>query len=384
MTNFDVIGTFMAAYLNSITAGYSNIQPSVNYIMAFMIVLTITLTALLTWVWGEWESMIRGLISRILLIGFILLLVQNWEKYSDMVGIGLTQLGLKASGSGASATSFLQNPVSIAHTGFVLFKQLLAAANQYPTGVTGLGNFTNILLYGIAGLVVFLAYAVIALQVFVTFLEFKLINLAALVFVPFAVWQRTSFLSDRAFGYIFSAGIKLFVLALVVSIGVNFTTQFTVSPTPDFENALAILTGSLMLMALAIFVPRLAQALVTGGPQLGAGEAAMGAGAAAAIVGGGAYFATRGVAAASGALTSRAFGGTAGDAVAAYRAAAFAGTGSQTGGGPGGSQGGGGGQQGGSSGRMAKAAAAGAGRAFQPGGGGGISSTQPSNPSEED
>ena len=46
-------------------------------------------------------------------------------------------------------------------------------------------------------------------QVFVTTLEFKLVTLASIILVPFAVWQKTTFLSDRALGYVFSVGAKV-------------------------------------------------------------------------------------------------------------------------------------------------------------------------------
>jgi type IV secretion system protein TrbL len=374
MTDFGVISTFMNAYLNSINTGYSNIQPSVNFIMGFMIILTIITTALLTWVWSDWETVIRGLISRFLIIGFFLLLVEKWQYYTDIIGYGLTALGLKASGSGQSATTFLQDPTSIAMTGYNLFKQLMQTANTFPTGVTGFGNFINILLYGIAAMLVFMAYVVIALQVFVTFLEFKLINLAALVLVPFAIWQKTTFLSDRAIGYMFSAGLKLFVLAMVVSIGVTFTTQFVVDPVPDFANAFSILVGSVMLMSLAIFVPRLAQALITGGPQLGAAEAAIGAGASGALIGGGAYFGGKAAAAIGNALgpTRGGDGGSTNGGrpgLDAVRAAATAGTGGST--------------AGNTSPFSRASRARGAASFIPPSAGGGISSTQGTQPAEE-
>jgi type IV secretion system protein TrbL len=286
MTNFDILGTFMAAFLNSIQFGYTAIQPSVNFIMGGMITIIIALTAVLTWAFGDWESMIRGLVGKILLIGFILLVVQHWQAYTDDIGTGLTQLGLKAGGSSSSPAAFLQNPVTIAHTGFLLCQQICTQADAVPGGVTGLKNLPDKLIYGLAAIGVFLAYLVISLQVLVAFLEFKIINLAALVFVPFAIWQKTEFLSQRSFAFMFASGAKLFVLALVVSIGLTFTVQLTISTTPDMENALAVLAGAVMLMTLALAAPHVAQSLISGSPQLSAGNAAIGAGALAATVGG--------------------------------------------------------------------------------------------------
>jgi len=173
----------------------------------------------------------------------------------------------------------------------------------------------------------------------------------------------------------FSSGIKLFVLALIVSIGITFTVQFSVSATPNLENALAVLTGSLMLMMLSIAVPRLAQALISGGPQLGAGDAALGAGALAGLVGGSGYFASRAIGAAGSAgtgMVGRArdnINGSGTPGLQAMRAAATAGAGGGTAG---------------NTSAFSKAATARAGAAFkQPSGGGGTTQTKADQPDEE-
>jgi type IV secretion system protein TrbL len=330
MTNFDILGTFMNTFLNSIQFGYSAIQPSVNFIMAGMITIVIVLTAGLTWAFGDFEGMIKGLVGKILLIGFILLMVQHWQAYTDDIGTGLTQLGLKAGGSSLTPAAFLQNPVTITHTGFLLCQQICAQADAVPGGVTGLKNIPDKLIYGLAAIGVFLAYLVISLQVLVAFLEFKIINLAALVFVPFAIWQKTEFLSQRSFAYMFASGSKLFVLALVVSIGLTFTVQLTISTTPNMENALAVLAGAVMLMTLALAAPHVAQSLISGSPQLSAANAAMGAGALAATVGGAGVMGARALGGAGqvgGAVTGRAIDNVNQSGVEQMRRAATAGGG---------------------------------------------------------
>ncbi|MGH7086350.1 MAG: P-type conjugative transfer protein TrbL [Acetobacteraceae bacterium] len=304
MTNFDVIRNFMNAFLNVIGTGYGNIQPDVNYLLSVMIVLTIALTALLSWMWGEFDAVIRGLVSRVLIIGFVGYLANNWQTLTDDIANGFTDLGLQVAGVGGTAVSFLQNPVSIVSQGYQLFAEIIKTLTPLEGYVRTIENLPTIIIYLICAMIVIVAFAVLALQVFITFLEFKIINLAALILVPFAIWSRTNFLSERAFGYMFSAGLKLFVLALIVSIGAGFIGQFTVSPTPNFQNAIAIAIGSVMLTLLSLFGPRLAQALVTGGPQLGAGDAAVATGAVAAGTAGAAYYGTKGIAAVSHGLAS--------------------------------------------------------------------------------
>lgn len=330
MTDFSVLGTFMNTFLNSINFGYTAIQPTVNFLLAGLITIMIALTAGLTWMFGDWESMIRGLVGKILLIGFILLMVQHWQTYTDDIGTGLAQLGLRAGDNPITPVQFLQDPIKITNQGWELARQIFGQGNAVPSGHFGVANLPDKFIYGLAGIGVFLSFLVISVQILVAYLEFKIINLAALVFVPFAIWQKTEFLSQRSFAFMFASGAKLFVLALVVSIGFTFSLQLTISKTPDMENALAVLTGAVMFMALSLAAPGLAQALISGGPQLGAGDALRGAGALAGAVGGAGVMGARAlgsVGQVGGAVADRAIGNVHQSGVEQMRRAAMAGDG---------------------------------------------------------
>src|SRR3546814_17627350 len=61
---------------------------------------------------------------------------------------------------------------------------------------------------------------------FICILEFKLTLLVGFVLVPFALWNRTSFLAERVLGSVVSSGIKVMVIAVIVGIGSNFFSDF--------------------------------------------------------------------------------------------------------------------------------------------------------------
>jgi type IV secretion system protein TrbL len=140
---------------------------------------------------------------------------------------------------------------------------------------------------------VILAFFILAVQMFVTIIEFKLTSLAGFILVPFALWNRTSFLAERVLGNVVSSGIKVMVLAVVVGIGSNFFSEFTTAiqgQEPDIGQAMSLALAALSLFGLGIFAPGIAAGLVSGAPQLGAGAAlgtAVGA-AGVALIGGGA------------------------------------------------------------------------------------------------
>ncbi len=135
-------------------------------------------------------------------------------------------------------------------------------------------NIATIAVLFLAWLVVIVSFFVLAIQLFVTLIEFKLTTLAGFVLVPFALWNRTAFLAERVLGNVVSAGVRSgpggdrrhrrrHIHELPIAVGTE----------PSVDQALAIVLASLTLMGLGIFGPGIATGLVSGGPQLGAGAA---------------------------------------------------------------------------------------------------------------
>ena len=160
-------------------------------------------------------------------------------------------------------------------------------------------NFLAIAVLLFAWAIVILAFFILAVQLFVTIIEFKLTALAGFILVPFALWNRTSFLAERVLGSVVSSGIKVMVLAVIVGIGSGFFADFTSAlqgQEPDIGQAMSLMLAALTLFGLGIFGPGIASGLVSGAPQLGAGAAlgaTVGAVGATALAGGAAVGAAR-------------------------------------------------------------------------------------------
>src|SRR3546814_7318930 len=78
------------------------------------------------------------------------------------------------------------------------------------------GNFLIVVVLLVAWFLVVLAFFILAIQLFITVLEFKLTTLAGFILVPFALWNKTSFLAERVLGNVVSSGIKVMVLAVII------------------------------------------------------------------------------------------------------------------------------------------------------------------------
>jgi type IV secretion system protein TrbL len=130
----------------------------------------------------------------------------------------------------------------------------------------------------IAFLIVIGSFFVLAIQLFVTLIEFKLTTLAGFVLVPFGLFGRTAFLAERALGNVIASGVKILVLAVIIGIGTNLFSQVIQAPQwlgnqPTLQEVMAMVLASLTLLGLGIYGPGIATGLTAGAPQLGAGAA---------------------------------------------------------------------------------------------------------------
>jgi type IV secretion system protein TrbL len=191
-------------------------------------------------------------------------------------------------------------------------------------------NFAQIAILLFAWIFVLLAFFILAIQLFITLIEFKLTTLAGFVLIPFGLFGKTAFAAERVLGNVISSGIKVLVLAVIVGIGSTLFAQFTAGfggNQPTIDQAMALVLGALSLLGLGIFGPGIANGIVSGGPQLGGG-AAVGTGlAAGGAVVAGAGLAAGGVGLAGGALLGGARGAAtvASGTTSAYRAGGLSG-----------------------------------------------------------
>ena len=302
MNDLSVIDQFMQAFIRYIDSGFGLLGPDVSFLSRTLIALDITLAGLF-WALGGEDNVLGRLIRKILYIGAFAFILNSFSTLSDIIFRSFAQAGLTAGGGTLTAADLLK-PGRLAGTGFSAAWPLLQQVKQYLGFTTFFDNFLTIVVLLVAWVIVILAFFILAVQMFVTILEFKLTSLAGFVLVPFALWNRTSFLAERVLGNVVSSGIKVMVLAVIVGIGSNYFQPFTASlqgTEPDIGKAMSLVLASLALFGLGIFGPGIASGLVAGAPQLGAGAAlgtVLGAGGIMYMGGAGAVGAARGLAAA--------------------------------------------------------------------------------------
>ncbi|CAH1668009.1 MAG: P-type conjugative transfer protein TrbL [Rhizobiaceae bacterium] len=313
-----VIDHFLEVFTSYIDGGFGLLQPEVGFIATTLIVIDVTLAALF-WSWGADENIVARLVKKTLFVGVFAYIIGNWNNLARIVFESFAGLGLKASGTSFTVTDLLR-PGKVAQTGLDAGRPLLDSISSLMGYWSFFENFIQIVCMLFAWALVLLAFFILAIQLFITLIEFKLTTLAGFVLIPFGLFGKSAFMAERVLGNVISSGIKVLVLAVIIGIGSTLFSEFTTGfggATPSIDDAMAIVLAALSLLGLGIFGPGIANGIVSGGPQLGAG-AAIGTGLAA----GGAIAAG---AAAAGAAVS---GGTAlagGAAAAARGGAALAG-----------------------------------------------------------
>lgn len=265
----------MVVFSDTVSAGFDALQGSVNGVFGLLIALVVALTGI-QWALSPNREVLASGFGKVLLIGAFAWLINDWQRLSETIYAGFLELGLTAGGGSLSREEFL-NPGAILAQGWDIVKALGETPAPVDNPLDIVGNMADALILGLAMIGIMLAFAVLALQIIVSLLEFKIVTLGGFVLLPFGIWNKSAFLAERPLGYVVSSGLKVLALAIVVSGARTIFDQLQPSANPDIYEALTILVAAILLAMLALFIPNLASALVTGGPALGAGAALTGA-----------------------------------------------------------------------------------------------------------
>jgi len=274
VNDLNVIDRFLAAFTRYIDSGFGLLGGDVRFLTATLIGIDITLAGLF-WAMGGEDNVIGRFLRKILYVGAFAFILNSFSTLADIIFRSFAQAGLTAGGGTLSPEDLLK-PGRLAGTGFAAAWPLLDQVSQLMGFTTFFDNFLTIAVLLFAWAVVILTFFLLAVQMFVTIVEFKLTALAGFLLVPFALWNRTSFLAERVLGNVVSSGIKVMVLAVIVGIGANFFSEFTSAlqgQEPDIGQAMSLMLASLTIFGMGIFGPGIASGLVSGAPQLGAGAA---------------------------------------------------------------------------------------------------------------
>ena len=268
-----VIDNFLGVFTQYIDSGFGLVQGDVRWLASVLIAIDITLAGLL-WAMAPDEDVLARLIRKTLYIGVFAFIIGNYNNLAKIIYNSFAGLGVEAGGGTINAAQLLQ-PGRIAQVGVTAGQPILTSISGLMGFTSFFDNFVQIVILLIAWTIVIASFFVMAIQLFVSLIEFKLTTLAGFVLAPFGLFGRTSFLAEKVLGNVVSSGVKILVLAVIIGIGSTIFGQFTsgMGASPTINDALTLILAALSMLGLTIFGPGIANGLIAGGPQLGAGAA---------------------------------------------------------------------------------------------------------------
>lgn len=192
-------------------------------------------------------------------------------------------LGLKAGGSGMTLAE-LHDPARVAVEG----KDLYGRVTEMGDGMNIITDFLTLATIFFAAVVILIAFFVLALQIFVQLIAFKLGSLAAFVALPWGVFSGTAWAAERPLGWVATSAVRLFLLAFVASVAISFVGQLPQTMTLENGGVLDVLLFGITILALSFLAPTLASEVMQGSPSLSAAQPMQAGAAGAGIVIGGA------------------------------------------------------------------------------------------------
>lgn len=309
-----ILDTMLATIAGYTTGSSGTITGYATSLYGILILLDFILAVLLNI--GETDH-IKQLVRKVLFYGFWIWIIREWGTLCDAL---LDSLMITGTSIGGVDASVLRTPSALIDKGFIVANPYWEyAQNMDWLDITASPLTFLMAIIGYAGVV--LAFGILALQIFITYVEFYIASALLLIFIPWGSFKYTSFVAEKAIGAVISYGTKLMMLGAVYGLSSSIINSFTIDLAGGQPEPISVFTSMLGPFALCLLcwqAPGMAAGLMTGAPTLSAGTAAgtAVAGFAGAAAGGSAGAGIGSMAMSTGSSAARAGAGLAGAATA--------------------------------------------------------------------
>lgn len=252
------------------------------------------------------DKIVAEVIKRVMVIGFFYAILLYSGEWMGSIIDSFRNLASQANASAGGVTGGI-SPSNI----FDLGLRIAGALTEQIT----FSELGESVVRALVAVIILVAFAVIAGLLLVALVELYIALNAAVILLGLGGSRWTSEYAIAYLRFVFSTGIKIFVMQLLIGVGQSFITTMNTNFDGNVTQSLVMLGASIVLLLLVKTIPDYLQSLVNGVTPGSAGSALI-AGAAAA--GGGAIGAAAGAAATG-----------MGGAMAVKEAAALAGSQSQ-------------------------------------------------------
>ena len=259
-----ILTNLLNEFARVFTLGYARILPDARHLLWLLATLEIALAGL-WWAFDDGQKIEKTLLVKIMQIGFFVWIVSNYRVLIRVVLQGFVTTGTKA--GGGTNNTLLEDPSLIVDYGFAATEPIFAHLKDHYL----VASLPDLVLSGLAGVLILLAYFALAAAAFITYLEFYIVSVLGLILVPFGVFKHTSFLSEKVFGAVIAFGIRLMVLAFILAVVEPTLARVQLPVSPTLSQIFTVFLTAFTIAVLAWHAPSVASGLMAGSPSLGVG-----------------------------------------------------------------------------------------------------------------
>lgn len=301
---FAFLNQLLDTFRTASVTGMVNLKPAALGLVTVLGILDVTA------MWGLYfgEMRVREIMGKVIKIGFFVILILNWGPITTAVEDTFVKVGQIA-----SAHQTATKPSSIMVEGTKKMYRLwnnaiydipMADGETAKSGVpyydsngnlnkdatkmveadkkanaptnpfSGLGEsiaaIPGRIIKIILALAIFIAFAFIALNVLLCFVEFYLTTALSIILLPFGVNSHTSFISQKALGAVVNFGVKLMIMIFLLGLMSTMISKMDAITNDDYGKLFEAVLQACMYAFLIWKLPSLISGMLSGTPSMGA------------------------------------------------------------------------------------------------------------------
>lgn len=304
---FAFLNQLLDTFRTASVTGMVNLKPAALGLVTVLGILDVTA------MWGLYfgEMRVREIMGKVIKIGFFVILILNWGPITTAVEDTFVKVGQIA-----SAHQTATKPSSIMVEGtkkmYRLWNNAIydipmsdtakssdnipyydsngnlnkdatkmveadKKANAPTNPFSGLGEsiaaIPGRIIKIILALAIFIAFAFIALNVLICFVEFYLTTALSIILLPFGVNSHTSFISQKALGAVVNFGVKLMIMIFLLGLMSTMISKMDAITNDDYGKLFEAVLQACMYAFLIWKLPSLISGMLSGTPSMGASAA---------------------------------------------------------------------------------------------------------------
>lgn len=301
---FAFLNQLLDTFRTASVTGMVNLKPAALGLVTVLGILDVTA------MWGLYfgEMRVREIMGKVIKIGFFVILILNWGPITTAVEDTFVKVGQIA-----SAHQTATKPSSIMVEGtkkmYRLWNNAIydipmsdtakssdnipyydsngnlnkdatkmveadKKANAPTNPFSGLGEsiaaIPGRIIKIILALAIFIAFAFIALNVLLCFVEFYLTTALSIILLPFGVNSHTSFISQKALGAVVNFGVKLMIMIFLLGLMSTMISKMDAITNDDYGKLFEAVLQACMYAFLIWKLPSLISCMLSGTPSMGA------------------------------------------------------------------------------------------------------------------